>query len=375
MSKRSPYEVRPALAGLHPYEPGRPIEEIEAKYGLDSPPVKLASNENPYSPPEQLKEIYCQEFSQLNRYPDGGSYYLREALSEKYDWPMDGIVVGAGSDEVLDCLAKAMLEPGCEIVCGDPSFVIYQMDALKMGARPVTVKLTRDFQFDLEAMVDAVTENTRWVCLPNPNNPTARYITTTQLEEFFAALPSHCLLLLDEAYFEFIDSEDYPDGIEFLKNRTEDQAGLVVLRTFSKAYALPGLRVGYGLMEPRLARELHKVRPPFNITRPTQAVAVEALKQEEFLAWSREKIISERRRLEVEFESRGIDFVQPSANFILAEAPGDLTADELFEKLLPEGVIIRSMSPYGLEKHVRITVGKPIENQILLSALDNVCGF
>lgn len=373
--KSSPNRSKPALDGMQAYEPGKPIEEIRKKYELDERPVKLASNENPYTPPEALRSVYCSEFDRLNRYPDGGSFYLGQALSEKYDWPAEGIVLGAGSDEVLDCLAKATLEPGHEVLCGNPSFAIYQLDAQMMGAEPVPVPLTDNYEFDLDRMLASITPRTRWVCLPNPNNPTSRYISREKLNNFFRALPEHCLLLLDEAYYELIEAPDYPDGLEILKAREPDQAGVVVLRTFSKAYALPGLRVGYGMMAPDLARELHKVRPPFNINRPAQAVAVEALEHQEFLDESRRKIISERQRLVAALEERNINFVPPEANFILMEAPGDFTGNELFERLLPEGIIIRSMAAYGLENQVRVTVGKPGENDQFISALDKICDF
>ncbi len=373
--KESPYRVRDSLNRLQAYEPGKPMEEIQAKYNLDELPVKLASNENPYSPPAQLKNIYEQEFSKLNRYPDGGCFYLREALADKYDWPAEGIVVGAGSDEILDCLAKATLEPGLEIVCGDPSFVIYQMDALMMGAEPKPVPVDDNFDLNLEAMLKQIGPQTRWVCIPNPNNPTSRYLSKQEFKEFYERLPGHCLLLIDEAYFELMTQPDYPNGIDFLKTRNAGQAGVVVLRTFSKAYALPGLRVGYGLMEPELASELHKVRPPFNVNRPAQALAKAALNEAEFLETSRKKIISERERLLKEFDRRQINYVPPSANFILVEAPGDFTGEQLFEDLLPEGVIVRSMAPYGLKNHFRLTVGRREENDQFLAALDQVCGF
>ncbi len=373
--KKSPFRVRETLASLQAYEPGKPMEEIQAKYDLDELPVKLASNENPYSPPDELKSSYDREFQRLNRYPDGGCFYLREALAEKYDWPAEGIVVGAGSDEILDCLAKATLEPGLEVVCGDPSFVIYQMDALMMGAEPKPVPVDANFNLDLEAMLEQVGPQTRWVCIPNPNNPTSRYLSQADFWEFYERLPAHCLLLIDEAYFELMTQSDYPDGLNFLKQRQDGQAGVVVLRTFSKAYALPGLRVGYGLMDPELAAELHKVRPPFNVNRPGQALARAALEETEFLATSREKIITERQRLLEEFDRRRINYVPPSANFILVEAPGDFKGDQLFEALLPEGVIVRSMAPYGLDNHFRLTVGRQEENDQFLAALDQVCGF
>lgn len=366
------YSPRDEIVDMSPYEPGKPTEEIAREYDLEEPPVKLASNENPYPPPESLRSIYLEEFERLNRYPDGGSFYLREALSEQYDWPRSGIVIGAGSDEVVDFLAKAFLRPEDEVVWAEPSFVRHRMVTRMMGATPVPVPLRDDFTLDLQAMAEAVTPETRFVCLPNPNNPTSRYVSTQEFEEFLESVPPSVTVLLDEAYFEFMDQDDYPDGREYIDHAPDQGPSIVLLRTFSKAYGLAGLRVGYALMEPERAREIHKVRPPFNVSRPAQAVARAALAEADYVEECRESILASRKELVDGLERRNLEVIPPSANFMLVEVPGSFSAEAFCEALLERGVIIRSMAPYGLEDYVRVSVGRPGENEKFLGALDTI---
>ncbi len=364
--------IRSELEPINAYQPGKPRREIQREYDLDRMPVKLASNENPFSPPEFLEEVYREEFEKLNRYPDGGCFYLRQALAEEYDWPEEAIVLGAGSDEVLDCLAKTTLGPGKEVLTANPAFLMYKIDAQMMGATTIEVPVDDNFHIDLEGMLENITDSTRWICLANPNNPTSRYITEEELEDFLDQVPAHCLVIIDEAYFELMDQPDYPDGLQLLKSRSEDDPHLVVLRTFSKAYGLAGLRVGYGLMDPGLADQLNKVRPPFNLTRPSQAVACRALENNHYLEEVRRVLTAEREKLVEELKGRGFNVVPPAANFMLVEVPGGQQAEAVCEELLKEGVIVRSMAPYGLENHFRLSVGRPEENNLFLRKLDKI---
>jgi len=242
-----------------------------------------------------------------------------------------------------------------------------------MGARPVEVPVDGAFDLDPGAMLERVETRTRWVCVPNPNNPTSRYLDGDVLWSFLDALPAGCAVLLDEAYRELMCAEDYPDGVE-LARRCREAGGAtpVVLRTFSKAYGLAGLRVGYGVMPPELARELHKVRPSFNVNRPGQVLARAALREEEFVRRTRRRLAGERRRLVSALRSRGWEVVQPSANFFLLEVSGSRSGEDLCEALLRRGVIVRSMTPYGLENHVRVSVGTSEENDRFLGALDEL---
>ena len=364
---------RRELEQLSPYQPGKPAEELAREYNLDRPVVKLASNENPFSPPESVRAAYQDVFDQLNRYPDGGSYQLRESLSDYYSWPSAGIVVGGGSDEVLDCLAKATLSPGDEVLTAKPAFIRYRMVAGMMGATPVEVPLTETYDIDLNGLAEQITDDTKWICIPNPNNPTSRYIQKEDLRNFLRDLPPDVIVVLDEAYFELMNFEDYPDGTTWLKNEHDTPAHVVVLRTFSKAFGMAGLRVGYGLMEPECKREIDKIRPPFNVTRPAQAVARVALKQQDFLQATRAKIATQRQRLVEELEARDFEVVPPSANFMLVR-PNHLSAAKLTEELKKRGIIIRPMSPYGLPEFVRVTVGRSSENERFLKALDQILG-
>lgn len=365
-------DPRSAVSDMVPYEPGKPIDEIAREYDLDEQPVKLASNENPYSPPEALRGVYEAEFDRLNRYPDGGAYHLRQALSDRYDWPRSGIVIGAGSDEVTDFLARAFLSPGDEAVLADPSFVRHSMLPRMMGAEPVPVPVDDEYKLDLEAMLEAVGPDTKWVFLPNPNNPTSRYVKESRVRSFLSELPGDLTVILDEAYSEFMTEEDYPDGCELLSDFSgEEDPTLILQRTFSKAYGLAGLRVGYALMPPKIARELHKVRPPFNVTRPAQAVAERALDCGDYIEESREKIRSQRDRLLEGLDARGLGYVPPSANFLLLRVPEGTSAAEFCEAMMSRGVIVRSMAPYDLDRHVRLSVGRPEENDRFLDALDD----
>ncbi len=368
-----PPEPRAELKGIQPYKPGKPLDEISRDYDFDGEPVKLASNENPYSPPSSLCSVYEEEFDRLNRYPDGGCYYLRQAIAQKYQWPPEGIVIGAGSDEITDFLSKVYLAPGDEVIVADPSFIRQTMLPKIMGAKPVQVPVKNDFTVDLKGMLEAVNRRTRWICLPNPNNPTSRYVPEDDLRAFLGELPPDLLVILDEAYFEFMDQDDYPDGRDVLDDFTgRGSPSIVLQRSFSKAYGLSGLRVGYGLMNPSIAHEIHKVRPPFNVTRPGQRVAREALGHDRFLSESREKLREERGRLLRELRSRGIDFVEPSANFLLLEVPEGSTGESFCEEFRRRGIIIRSMTLYGLEHHVRVSVGTATENDQFLEALGEI---
>ena len=275
---------RPAVNDLVPYEPGKPVEEVQRELGLDRV-VKLASNEGPYGPFSEAREAIERATGELNRYPDGGAYRLRAALAERFDLRFEEVAVGAGSDGLVDCLTQASLEPGDEIVCGWPSFPSYVIDARKVGAVPRTVQL-RDGRYDLEAMLEAIGPRTKiaYVCLPN--NPTGTTNTRAEVDAWFESVPEHVVTVLDQAYAEYIDDPDYPDGVEaYLKQGRR----VVVLRTFSKIYGLAGLRVGYGLAPAEIVTGIAKVRRAFDITTPAQEAALASLDSPAEL---------ERRRLE-----------------------------------------------------------------------------
>ena len=357
---------RPAVNDLVPYEPGKPVEEVQRELGLERV-VKLASNEGPYGPFPQAREAIERCTSELNRYPDGGAYRLRAALAERFDLRLEEVAVGAGSDGLVDCLSLAALEPGDEIVCGWPSFPSYVIDARKLGAVPRTVEL-REGRYDLEAMLDAIGPRTKiaYVCLPN--NPTGTTNTRTELDAWFERVPEHVVTVLDQAYAEYIDDPDYPDGVEgYLKQGRRT----IVLRTFSKIYGLAGLRVGYALAPAELVTAIGKVRRAFDITTPAQEAALASLDAPDELARRRRENAVNREQLERILHAHGLDPVGPAVgNFLFAEVGED--SRPLFEQLLREGVIVRPTHGFGAPGAVRVTVGLPDEHEVLDEALGKV---
>ena len=357
---------RPAVNDLVPYEPGKPVEEVQRELGLERV-VKLASNEGPFGPVPEAREAIERSAAELNRYPDGGAYRIRAALAERHDLRFEEVAPGAGSDGLVDCLSQAILDAGDEIVCGWPSFPSYVIDARKFGAVPVTVPL-RDGRYDLEAMVDAVSPRTKiaYICLPN--NPTGTSNTRAELETYFERVPEHVLTVLDQAYLEYIDDPEYPDGIaEYLKRGRR----VVVLRTFSKIYGLAGLRVGYGLAPAPIVTAIGKVRRAFDITTPAQEAALASLDSAAELARRRDANVEGRTRLEGILHAHGLEPIAPAvANFVFVEIGDD--SRPLFEQLLREGVIVRPTHGFGAPGAVRITVGTPDEHELLAAALERV---
>jgi histidinol-phosphate aminotransferase len=357
---------RPAVNDLVPYEPGKPVEEVQRELGLDRV-VKLASNEGPFGPFPEAREAIERCASGLNRYPDGGAYRLRAALAERLDLRLEEVAPGAGSDGLVDCLSQAALEPGDEVVCGWPSFPSYVIDARKFGAVPVTVPL-RDGRYDLEAMLGAVSPRTKIVYVCLPNNPTGTMNTRAELDAYFARVPEHVITVLDQAYLEYIDDAEYPDGVkEYLKQGRR----VVVLRTFSKIYGLAGLRVGYGLAPAPIVTAITKVRRAFDITTPAQESALASLDSAQELERRRRANAEGRVQLEGILREHGLEPIGPAvANFVFVELGDD--SRPFFEQLLGEGVIVRPTHGFGAPGAVRVTVGTPEEHELLAAALERV---
>jgi histidinol-phosphate aminotransferase len=357
---------RRSIAELVPYEPGKPIEEVQRELGLDRV-VKLASNEGPFGPfPAALDALEAQRH-ELNRYPDGGAYALRSALAAQHGVAFEQVAIGAGADGVIDCLSQAVLEEGDEIVCGWPSFPSYVLDAIKLGARPVRVPL-RDHRYDLGALLDAITERTKLVYVCHPNNPTGTTNSRAELDSYWDQVPAHVLTVLDQAYFEYIQDPDYPEGIEeyFKAGRH-----VVVLRTFSKIYGLAGLRVGYGIAPEQVVTEIGKVRRAFDVTSAAQVAALASLGDEQELARRRSECVVQRERVVEMLARAGFDVAGPAvANFVYADTSSD--ARVVFDALLREGVIVRPLNAFGSETAIRVTVGTTEENDFLAAALERV---
>jgi histidinol-phosphate aminotransferase len=358
--------LRPALAGLVPYEPGKPIEEVQRELGLERV-VKLASNEGPYGPFPQALEAMERAAAELNRYPDGGAYRLRSALAERHGVQFEEIAVGSGADGVIDGVSQAVLDPGDEIVCGWPSFPSYVIYALKLGAAPVQVPLV-EHRYDLDAMLEAITPRTKLVYVCHPNNPTGTTNSRAELDAYFEHVPEHVLTVLDQAYFEYIDDPEYADGIEeyFKAGRR-----VMVLRTFSKIYGLAGLRVGYGVGAAGLVTELGKTRRAFDLTTPAQEAALASLDAADELKRRRELNAQSRAELERLLRDTGYDVVDPAAgNFLYVEVGED--AQGLFDALLRQGVIVRPLAGFGAPTAVRVTVGTADEHAFLATALSRL---
>jgi histidinol-phosphate aminotransferase len=355
--------LRPALAGLVPYEPGKPVEEVQRELGLQRV-VKLASNEGPYGPFPQALEALERSAAELNRYPDGGAYRLRTALAERHSVRFEEIAVGGGADGLVDGISQAVLDPGDEIVCGWPSFPSYVIYALKLGAEPVHVPL-QDYRYDVDALLDAVTPRTKLIYLCNPNNPTGTMNSRAELDAYFERVPDHVLTVLDQAYFEYIDDPSYPDGIdEYFKTGRR----VIVLRTFSKIYGLAGLRVGYGVGPPELVTALGKTRRAFDLTTPAQEAALASLDSAEELARRRTLNVDGRRELEQVLRDAGYDVKGRAAgNFVFVELAED--GQVVFEALLRQGVIVRPLAGFGAPQAIRVTVGTPDEHAFLRDAL------
>ena len=357
---------RPAVNDLVPYEPGKPVDEVQRELGLERV-VKLASNEGPYGPFPQAREAIARAVDELNRYPDGGAYRLRAALAERFDVRLEEVAVGAGSDGLVDCLSQAVLEPGDEIICGWPSFPSYVIDARKVGAVPRTVPL-RDGRYDLDAMLAAIAPRTKLVYVCLPNNPTGTTNTRAELEAWFERVPDHIVTILDQAYAEYIDDPDYPDGVE---DHLKQGRRVVVLRTFSKIYGLAGLRIGYGLAPAPIVTAVSKVRRAFDMTTPAQEAALASLDSAEELARRRTANAEGRAELERILRAHGLDPVGRSVgNFLFAEVGED--SRPFFEQLLREGVIVRPTHGFGAPGAVRVTVGTHEDHEHLSEALSRV---
>jgi histidinol-phosphate aminotransferase len=357
---------RPAVRDLVPYEPGKPVEEVQRKLGLERV-VKLASNEGPFGPFPAALEAMARSAPELNRYPDGGAYRLRAALAERHDVRFEEVAVGAGSDGLVDGLSQAVLDPGDEIVCGWPSFPSYVISARKLGATATMAPLTQD-RYDLPGMLDAIGSRTKLVYVCHPNNPTGTMNTRAELDDYFDRVPDHVLTVLDQAYFEYMEDDDYPDGIE---EYVKAGRRVVVLRTFSKIYGLAGLRVGYAIAPAEVVTALGKVRRPFDITTPAQEAALASLDDAAELERRRAANAAARPHLERILREHGLDPVGPAvANFVYVDLGTDSRA--LFELLLREGVIVRPTHGFGGPTAIRVTAGTLDEHADFAEALARV---
>jgi histidinol-phosphate aminotransferase len=351
------------LCDLVAYEPGKPIEETARELGLDpSQIVKLASNENPLGPSPLAKTAMLQALEDAHIYPDGGGYRLRSAIAESFDMELSNVVLGNGSNEIIELLCHTFLNRETELIAAKHAFVVYKLMATLFGAKYVEVP-DPGFIHDLDAMADAITADTRLVFVANPNNPTGTMVGQAAIDRFMARVPEHVIVVFDEAYFEFPDSP--PDTLKYIR----EGRNVCVLRTFSKIHGLAALRVGYGLASKNIAALLQKARQPFNVNSIAQAGALAALADAEHIAKTREVNRTGMVFYEKELTTRGLEFVPSHANFLLVKTGA---GDQVFRDMLKQGVIVRAMSSYKLPEWVRISVGTESQNHRCLEVLDSV---
>lgn len=355
--------VRENIGDLAVYRPGKPIEEVQRELGLDRV-IKLASNENPLGPSPRAVEAVTRAAGGIALYPDGSAYRLRRALARFHGVDPDAIILGNGSNEIVQMVSLAVLNPGDEAIMPVPSFPRYQPLARLMDARPLEIALTDDFRVDLEAMAAHLGPRTKLVYICNPNNPTGTINTRQEVDRFLKRVPRETLVVFDEAYFEFVEDERYPNGLDYLRGGHN----VLVLRTFSKVYGLAGLRVGYAVGDPDLVAYLNRVHEPFNVNALAQEAALAALEDREFVERTRENNRRGKTQLYRAFEALNLPYVPTEANFILFDARRD--EQEVFRRMLRRGVIIRG--GFGYPSMLRVTIGTQEENEAFITALEAV---
>ncbi|HEX9263127.1 MAG TPA: histidinol-phosphate transaminase [Candidatus Binatia bacterium] len=359
-------QVPEYIRSLIPYEPGKPIEEVERDYGIANS-VKLASNENPLGPSPKALAAIREKLPQLNLYPDGDCFYLKQGLAKKLGVAPEKLIFGTGSNEIIELAVRTFMHPGDEAVMAQQAFVVYQLIVQAVGGKGKAVPL-KNFTHDLTAIGEAITPQTRVVFLANPNNPTGTIYRREEWERFLGKVSRDVLLIVDEAYFEYVTDPSYPDSLEY---HAEDRAILTV-RTFSKLYGLAGLRIGYGVGAKALIALMQRVRQPFNVNAPAQWAALAAVDDAEHVKRSLEANREGLAYLQKEFTRLGLAFVPSSANFILVQVG---KGQEVFEQLLRRGVIVRPMAGYKFPEHVRVTVGTMPENRKFIEALERTVRF
>jgi len=348
------------INSISPYIPGKPIEELERELGI-SGSVKLASNENPVGPSPLAVNAMRRCVKGLNRYPDGTCYYLNNALSSKLGIRPGEILFGNGSNEIIELAVRTFLRPGDEAIMASPSFIVYSMIVQAAGGKNIIVPL-KQWRHDLDEMASRITKKTRMIFIANPNNPTGTINSSAEMDSFMKKVPDNVLVVIDEAYYEYVDSKDYPDSMKYLKQGRE----VLILRTFSKIYGLSGLRIGYGMAPAETISEMNKIRQPFNVNTPAQHAAIAALEDDKHLA--KTKLVNEqgKKYLYKNLSSLGIEHIPTEANFIYMLLKN--RAADLSSRLLNEGVIVRPMGPDA----IRVTIGLPGENKKFISAMKKV---
>lgn len=356
--------INPRIAGLSPYKPGKPVDEVARELGINDI-VKLASNENPRGPGAKVQEAIAAAATELSRYPDGGGFALKARLSEKIGVDAAQLTLGNGSNDVLDLIARVVLEPGAQAIIAEHSFVVYRLAVTCCGGDLVTVP-AKNYGADLAGMLAAVTDATRLIFIANPNNPTGTRTPGSELLPFLQAVPEHVWVVLDEAYLEYVEDADHINGATLLARFPN----LIVTRTFSKVYGLAAVRFGYGVSSPAFADLLNRARQPFNVNSLALAASLAALEDDDYVNESVALNRAGMAQVTDGLTRLGYDFIPSAGNFVAFDSaePGN----DLFQRMLQEGVIVRAIAEYGLPNHVRVSIGLESENERFLSVLAKV---
>jgi histidinol-phosphate aminotransferase len=362
MSQFGPDYIR----AIAPYQAGKPISETAREFGLDEASiVKLASNENPFGMPQSARDAMAEAAAELGRYPDANGFELKAALAKRYDVPADWITLGNGSNDILEIVARAFVKAGESVVFSQYAFAIYALAAQGVGARGIAVP-ARAYGHDLDAMLAAIDADTRLVFIANPNNPTGTFIPAAEIEAFLDKVPAHVAVVLDEAYNEYLESQHQFESAHWVRK----YPNLIVSRTFSKAYGLAGLRVGFAIAQPPVTDLMNRVRQPFNVNSLAQAAAIAALNDKAFLQKGFENNRAGYAQLCAAFDELGLEYVPSFGNFVLVRVGDEDSAGARVNlALLEQGVIVRPVGAYGLPQWLRISIGLPQENAAFVEAL------
>jgi histidinol-phosphate aminotransferase len=360
--------AQPGVQKLSPYVPGKPVDELARELDLDPASiVKLASNENPLGPSPKVLEAISAELAELTRYPDGNGFALKRQLAAHCGVALNQVTLGNGSNDILELVARAYLAPGLNALFSEHAFAVYPIATQAVGAQGRAVP-AKDYGHDLDGMLAAIDENTRVIFVANPNNPTGTWFGPQALSDFLARVPERVLVVLDEAYIEYAEGDELPDGLEYLSR----YPNLLVSRTFSKAYGLAALRVGYGISSAPVADVLNRVRQPFNVNSLALAAACAALSDSEYLADSRRVNDAGMAQLQDGLRAMDLSWIPSRGNFIAVDLGRE--SMPLYQALLREGVIVRPVANYGMPHHLRVSIGLPEENARFLEALAKVLG-
>ena len=363
-------DVRPQ-PGLDPiitYVPGKPIEDVKRELGLDDV-IKLASNENPLGVSPKALAAMREALANVNLYPDGASYKLRQALADRFGLEMDQVAVGNGADDLILELAMAYINEGDQVITSYSSFPMYDIYTHAMRGVMIKTPLAPGYRIDLPAMADAITDRTKMIYVCNPNNPTGTIVASSELDEFIDRVPENVLVVIDEAYYEMVEDDVFPDSFAYLR---EGRRNIVILRTFSKAYGLAGLRIGYGFGHLDVIAPLRKVKPAFNVNVLAQVAGIAALDDAEFLARAVEVNQAGRHQLYEAFDRLHLDYAESHTNFLLVRIGP--SAERVQQALLRRGIIVRPCGAYNLPEFLRISIGTPEQNERLIAALEDLLG-